>query len=119
MRRELDEMRYRLCGTLSDRAIVKVSVRWVTRRVTTHSKKMGRRTTAHEVKAFLPEQLLTSPGLRQFEACLLSTSALKASKSYPIPLRTVLQWRTVAAVATASRISASVAPFARAFLVWE
>jgi len=57
-------------------------------------------------------------GLSQFEACILSNSTLKASKSYAIPLRTVLHCRTVAAVATASRISASVAPFARALLVW-
>jgi transposase len=56
--------------------------------------------------------------LCQFEACLLSSSALKASRSYPMPLRTVLHCRTVAAAATASRTSASVAPFVRAFWVW-
>ncbi len=40
----------------------------------------------------------------------VSTSLLKVGRSIAMPLRTVLQWREIAARATASLISSSVAP---------
>ena len=64
-----------------------------------------------------PDRLPSLP--IQSDAIVASISALNASKSYAMPLRTVLQCRTCAEVATASRTSASLAPCLRAFLSWK
>src|SRR5262245_13141828 len=49
----------------------------------------------------------------------VSTSRLNPAGSTCTPLSTVLQWRTMAAIAIVSRISSSVAPFALAAAVWK
>ena len=54
-------------------------------------------------------------------ACLstASVSVLNAARSISMPFSTVLQCRVIAAIATASLISASVAPFALATAAWK